>query len=251
MLRSALAAIAVAVLASASAPVAAAQKYVVLSLIGDAMTLVTYRASVGSMLDRNDHQSVPLGDPAFDRAAAKAVEDALLRVDRENSVIVLGSSSPDLFTDQARLFDGTRVVLGDELGTSLRNSGASQMILITKHRGEARVQMRRGSSGGGYLEGLGFYIDRQMQTRRVDTGESGTGFLGPFVYIKVSLVDLASATVLREDIISASRGFSAARSETNDPWSALTADQKALMLTRVLQGELGRVVTRIVATMNP
>ncbi|MEO5883227.1 MAG: hypothetical protein ABIQ06_12490 [Caldimonas sp.] len=44
----------------------------VLSLIGDEMSIVVRRMTTGSRLDRNDRQSVPIEDPAFDVAAAAA-----------------------------------------------------------------------------------------------------------------------------------------------------------------------------------
>lgn len=49
--------------------------YAVLSLIGDTMSVVGFRESSGSHLDRNIVSVAKVPDPVFDRAALLAVED--------------------------------------------------------------------------------------------------------------------------------------------------------------------------------
>ena len=235
---------------------AAASKYAVLSLIGDSMTIVTYAKAAGSHIDQNQHQSIPLADPAFDHAAATAIEDALRRISPQVPVVLLSTSSPALFNDQQKLFDGSRVVLTDVLGDSLRSAGATHLVLVTKHRAETRVGARSGGSGSmslgsGYLEGLGFYIDRQLSTKRGDSGERGRGFLAPYVYVKISLIDLASSTMAREEVVTASRMISAARSADGDPWGAMTATQKAEVLRRLIDGEMHRAIPLLIASQKP
>jgi hypothetical protein len=225
----------------------AAQKYAVLSLVGDSMTVVTYRPSVGSRLDKNDRAAIALNDPVYDRAAAKAVEDALKGMDGQNSVVVLAASSGgNLFKDQHFLFDGRRVHLGDEFSANLRRSGATHLVLITKHRADAKVPLKYGSMGSGTVEGLGFYIDRQAVVDRQEDAELANGFLGPFVYIKVSLVDLANGNVVRDRTITVSQGVTVPRNASNDPWTALSPDEKARMLRGLMTAELGRVVPALV-----
>lgn len=58
-------------------PDAGQRKYAVLSLIGDSLTVVTYRPSTGSHLDQNVQQTVVLPDAIFDQAALLAVDEAL------------------------------------------------------------------------------------------------------------------------------------------------------------------------------
>lgn len=234
-------------LSAVSLNAAAATKYAVLSLIGDAMTLVTYAPQVGSRLDTNQRDPVALKDPVYDRAAARAVELALQKADPQSTAIVFASSSPALFSEQRKLFEGSRVVLGDDFGASLRKSGATHLFLLTKHRAEARLG-KDWTAGSGYLEGLGFYIDRQLVTQRNQTGEEGYGFLAPYVYIKVSLIDLASSTIVGEEAIAASRAVSLPRSQSRNPWEALTPEQKATALRELIESEVDRVVPQLLAS---
>ena len=168
-------------LASAtSVSAAAASKYAVLSLIGDSMTVVTYAAAVGSRLDRNVREAVPLKNPVFDRAAARAVEQALQKVDPQNTATLLAASAPNLFADQRKLFEGSRLALGDDLSTSLRASGNSYIVVLTKHRAQARLGTGW-TAGSGFLEGIGFYIDPDLSLEAHQTGtEAASGFLAPY-----------------------------------------------------------------------
>ena len=236
-------------LASAtSVNAAAAQKYVVLSLIGDAMTVVTYAASVGSRIDRNLREAVPLIDPIFDRAAVKAVEQALQEVDPQNSATLLAATAPNLFADQRQLFESSRFALSDDLNASLRASGNSYIVVLTKHRAQARLGSGNWTAGSGFLEGIGFYIDRELSMEAHQTGtEAAAGFLAPYVYVKLSLIDLASSRVIREEVVTASRTIPRARTESRDPWAALSAEQKALMLRELVVSEIARVVPLLVA----
>ena len=225
---------------------AAASKYAVLSLIGDSMTVVTYAPAVGSRLDRNLREAVLVKDPVFDRAAAKAVEQALQKVDPRNTATLLAGSAPNLFVDQWKLFEGSRLSLGEDLNASLRASGNSYMVVLTKHRAEARLGTGW-TAGSGFLEGIGFYIDRDLSMEPHQTGtEAASGFLAPYAYVKLSLVELASSRVIREEVVKASRIVPRARVESRDPWSALTGDQKATMLRELVVTEIERVVPLLV-----
>ena len=62
-------------------------------------------------------------DPVFDRAAAQAVEQALQKVDPQNTATLLVGSAPNLFVNQWQLFEGSRLALGEDLNASLRASG--------------------------------------------------------------------------------------------------------------------------------
>ena len=226
---------------------AVARKYAVLSLVGDALNVVTYFRHTAGGVDPLSRESLPLPGPALDNAALLAAEDALRKSDPRASVVLLAPSSRALYTEQQGLFDGTRLKLPGELGAALHGSGATHLVLLTKHRGEARLRTAIGNVGSGKLEGLGFYVDRQMRLRRGDTGESGQGFVAPFVYVRCSLVDVATLAVQREEIAMAAEAYSAARSTaTANPWDALTPAQKVSIIRQMLVAEVGRAVPALV-----
>jgi hypothetical protein len=77
-------------------------------------------------------------------------------------------------------------VIPDEIATVLKSSSGTHLIVLTKYRGEARLQAAQFNLDSGKLAGLGFYVDRQYRLSRTDTGQRGIGFPAPFVCIKLS-----------------------------------------------------------------
>ena len=223
------------------------RKYAVLSLFGDTLNIVTYQGATGSRIDQNLHQSLPVSDGAFDKAALVAAEDELKRIDATSSVNLLATSSPELFLNQEKLFHGSRFVPPADLGAALRNSEADHLLLLTKYLGEAHLKAQNGELGSGMLEGIGFYMDPTMRMVRSDTGERTHGCLAPFLYMKISLIDLATSMVSRQEVITASRVLSAAR-EGTDPWAILAASEKVDTLREMIVREVTRVVAALVAT---
>jgi hypothetical protein len=220
--------------------------YVALSLIGDRLDIVTHRPQTGSNLDKNEHAALPLTDTLFDAAALKAVAESVEKSQSKASVVLLAASSPKLYARQEGLFDGSRLVIPDDIRAALAKEKATHLILLTKHRGEANLQSANGLFGSGKLEGLGFYIDSQHYFRRTDTGELAQGCLAPFVYIRLSLVDLQTFEVMKTEVVTKTATLSAARSSDMNPWNALTQKQKVEMLLEMLGDEVSRVVPTLV-----
>jgi hypothetical protein len=187
----------------------------------------------------------------FDRAAVEAVRRALQKIDPRNTATLLEATAPNLFADQRKLFDGGRVALAGDLNAALRASGNTYMVTVTKHRAQARLGTGW-TAGSGFLEGIGFYIDPDLSIEAHQTGaEAASGFLAPYAYFKVSLIDLASSRVIAEEVLTASRMVPRARTESRDPWLALTADEKATMLRELVVSEIERAVPLLVSGADP
>jgi hypothetical protein len=106
------------------------------------------------------------------------------------------------------------------------------------------LKARKASMGSGHLEGLQLYVDRETRMRHSDTGEAGIGFLAPYAYMKLVLVNLATGAVEREKVISASNTISVARNKDGfDPWDTLDTAQKVTAINRLVRAELGKVVS--------
>jgi hypothetical protein len=222
-------------------------RYVVLSSIGDALTVITYQSTTGSSMDTNRHESVPMAGAPFDRTALKATDAALRKIDPQTAVVLLTTSLPSLYQDQEKLFAESRLTVPEDFVNALKHSGATRAIVLTKYRGEARLEARHRHLGSGKLVGLGFYVDRQHRLTRSDTGEVGVGFLAPFVYLRLSLIDVTTLAILREEIVMATTTFSAARSQdTSNPWDVLTPAQKVDSLNSMTARELSRAIPVLV-----
>lgn len=225
------------------------KKYAIASLIGDGFTIVTYRRSVGSHLDQNAHDRIATNSPALDHTAMLATDDAVHKVMPNAATLMLAASAPSAYASAANLFDDKRFLAPEWLAPSLQSEHATHLILITKLKAETNIRFADGNVGTGKLEGVGFYVDHQLRTQRLDTGESGNGFLAPFAYIKVSLIDLASGTVIKEQRIAASRVRTTAHSkDAVDASDALTPIQKLKVMQSMLKNEIGKAVGEVLKT---
>jgi len=223
------------------------RRYAALSLIGETMTVVAYVGSTGSQMSRNRSEPVSIGSRFFDIATLNAVQLTLRDLDVRMPVATYFGSSPSLFTEQHKLFDGRRIALSQDLIAAMKKDGATHLVIVTRHRGQAEIRMQDGHRGSGMLEGLGYYIDSNFENMSYATGGSATGYIAPYVYLRVSLVDLATSMIERERYITSSRAISAASlasknaGNTDEP-RGLLAGRHLSVLADELEGEIRRAM---------
>ncbi len=224
----------------------AAPKVAVLSLFGAELQVVTRKPQTGTNLLRNDVQSVATGG-ILDRAALDVAEKVLQKMQRLEPVL-LTSTSPSLHKQQERFFADGRVTLPEAFLKAARDDGATQLVLLTRYRGEAHIRVRDGWVGQGPVEGPGFYIDNVELLKDWENKEMRSGFLGAYAYIRMTLVDLATMRVVREKTL---LGNGLVLQSTGDgslnPWGALTSGQKMEFLNRVVAEELERELPLLLA----
>jgi hypothetical protein len=219
--------------------------YAIVSLLGDGLSIVVRETSTGSNIDRNARTFVRLETPALDRAALFAADDAIKRASPGAKSVMLEVHDPAVYAAQSRALDeggDTRLVLA-ALGATVAQSKATHLLLFTKQRHEAMLRLRDGSVGNGRLEGLGFYVDRAMRLQNPDTGEYYLGFLSPFAYFRVSLVEVVTGKTLGEESVYASDAH--ASTSNVHPWDTLTSQQKVSALQSMVRQEAGRIVTTL------
>jgi hypothetical protein len=242
---------ALATLAHAQAP-APAPTYAVLSLVGDQLDTVTFQPQTGSLLNTNSHQAIPMRADILDNAALRATNKALRAAGPVTDVALLAASEPAVFVNAPHYFVGHQVQLPADLEGAIVEAKANRLLLITKHSGDARLQSKNGFIGSGKLEGLGFYVDTVHPMHDEDTNRRAPGFLAPFVYVDVTLVDTASHTILRQTTIMASETIAAADNQGGaDAWNALSAEQKIAHLTAMLTQGLAEAVPRLLRQDAP
>ena len=230
-----LASLALLALPGAGAAEATRPTVAVLSLIGDEMSLVTRRMTTGSRLDRNERQSVPIADPAFDVAAAVAAERAIKEVLPSAGRLRMSVRDKRLFALQDRVFepgpasDGLR----QALQALLLDAKATHLMLITKRRDTAQFRLADSYIGDGRIEGIGIFIDNTVGLEDPSTRITGNGYFACFAYVKATLVDVATMRVLgasngTESVMTTAIGVSA-----SSAWEALSDAGKAENLMRV------------------
>ncbi|HUP98731.1 MAG TPA: hypothetical protein VM073_12345 [Usitatibacter sp.] len=231
---------------------AAAQQrqYAILSLVGDELTIVLREMSTGTRIDKNTEVKVPLGTASLDRAMLLAVDDAVRRAEPTAKPILLAPRDPRLFDAAMRSLDagGTAAVF-EAVRPVLASSKATHLLLITKHRHRAMLRLRDGHVGSGYLTGLGFYVDHGSDTKGSSVGmaDAERGFISPYTYFNVAVVDIASGRVLAEQYVVGSNAHGVTSGTIGNAWRALTDQEKDAQITRLLQEEAARVVPKVLA----
>ena len=199
------------------------------------MTLVTRRTATGSRLDRNERQSLPIEDPAFDVAAAVAAERAIKEALPSADRLRMSVRDKRLFALQDSVFepgpasDGLR----QALQTLLLDAKATHLMLITKRRDTAQFRLADGHIGDGQIEGIGIFIDNTVGLDDPSSRQTGTGYFACYAYVKATLVDVATMRVLGASNGTDSMMTTAIGVSATSAWEALSAEGKAQNLMRV------------------
>lgn len=234
-------------LSVAGLPAFAAPTYAVLSLMGDMFMIAQYAPSVAGAVQ--DYRAfVQIGDPVLDQTALLATERALKVIDPQTKPKLLVATDESLYATQGGAAMGTGPQrLLERIHNLLVGTGATHLIVFTKMRDEARLQYENKTVGSGQIEGLGFYIDSSQDVGR-PVSQAAKGFIGPFAYFRVALIDLSHGEVVKEQAVRASTTFSAARTPSGDAWDAISSKEKVRVLQELVQLETARVIPLLVRT---
>jgi len=237
--------------AAADAPAAPVRTYAIVSLIGDQFSVVSRRVDVGTRLDPNERVNLPVPDAVFDRIAAAAVEKALLDRKADTPVLRALIRDPRLFALQDKLLAESaeshdmRIALHDLLA----KAGATDLILVIKQRGEPRFAVTTGMiSGPGSLSGIGFYIDTRSLMENTEHRLGGEGFLAPFAYLNVALLDMTSMTVVKSQHgLETTMALPQEKEAAAHAWDAMTSKEKVDALEHVIRKAVDRAMIGLLA----
>jgi len=235
--------------ASAQPTAALPVRYALLSAVGDQLTVVHARMQTGSRLDRNEREVAVLPDSALDRVVLRNLNAALKKAAPEVEVAALAAANASLFQVQRDVLSGNKPVDATvrAFASALPPGGTDRLLLVLKHRSDARIPVVSGAIGVGRLEGVGFYVDRVTRVKSMETGASGTGFLAPFAYVRLIIAD-ADGRVLAERALesAATIGMGDSR-DAVQPWELLDASAKVAVLDRLLRREIEKTLPGLVA----
>jgi hypothetical protein len=223
--------VAAATLAALGAHAAAAPRYVAMSLVGDEITYSgAPETSTGTLHPRGKSQAVPMKGAPFDRTVLEVLAGAVPRAHPGATLSFLASSAPEAFTDQESWFYGDKVKLPPAVRGAIDKEGASQLLLVTKIRGEAGVSDGSTKFGFGKLSGLGFYVDGHTDMVDPKLGPVH-GFIAPYVYVKLSVIDLATSTVTAHRVV-----------QSASPYTSLTGQAMMDTLQDILVKSMSEAV---------
>lgn len=209
----------------------------VMSVLGREVQAVISAPTTGTRVDRNARDTLKVGND---------IENFILRtvaegVHREGlgEALLLGRPANGSTPWQR---DGQAVLVTQGLLDAARAAKLSHLLLIQPARGEARLQMVRGVTGSGQLEGLGFYVDTALEVQRVDTNEWTVGFLAPYAYFDIFLVEVATLDLQSDYRARASVAVSAPGRQGVNPWEALSAERKIEVLKQLTKDEIDKAL---------
>ena len=231
---------------AAGPAVAQSRRWAALSLVGNKIEIVGARAEIGSRLSQNRRRRFDDAEGTLDRYVLQAVERAMRAQDRNASLAMLALPGSVLYDQPERAFDGRQVALPGNVVDALIATRASHMILLTKVRDSAKVPLYDTSIGVGTVQGIGFYIDDDIRLKVRETGNSADGLLAPFVYVRVSVVDVQSGEVVREEVVREMRTYSTAQNpNAAGPWDVLSAEEKIAALHKLIDRSVGEATDRL------
>jgi hypothetical protein len=220
----------------------AQQRYAVISLIGDRMEIAYAKGVEGQPVDRIERRYIPLDDSSIDRHTLLAANEVLKKLVPGTDPVLLQAFDRSYFDVTA----GTGAVI--EWMRQLAKDAKPKVthaILITKIQYEGVPAIQKAFVGGGTLEGVGFFVGREAPLKGMDPNSGGPGFLSPFAYFQVTLVDLATGKVVREEKGTASTSLSATGTDTGNPWDTLSADRKVQAIIDLVKKELEIVLPKV------
>jgi hypothetical protein len=237
--------------AAAQGP-AVTPKVAVLSLIGDRLLVVGSTMTTGSRLDKNAKSVLPLATDEIDVATVLAFEKRANAARPQLEVVLLRAKDPTLHRLQDDVIAGKRDQreLISAVAPLARRAGATHLVLFIKSRGETKVDMGDGSIGTGYVDGVGFYVDRWLRKQRTHEGEAEVGVLAPFAYFKAVVVDLDGLKVIGEEISHQAKALfpeANVREARDDPWDYLDAKGKVAALKSLSDQGVDKVAPRVLA----
>ncbi len=231
-----------------AAAAAGPRHYAVLSLVGASIDVVTFVFQTGSAIDTNRHQPTPVPQAGFDRIAGRALLEGIKRLDPTAKSDLLEAELPELRNHQADLFIDGSLRLPKEDAADIASGGTTHLLLVTEASNEIRVPEASGHSGKGKVKGLGLYIDRVTPVHWEEERTDSVGYLAPYAYLRVSLVDTATWKVLASDLVMDVRPFPALDpAQHDDPWLALTPEAKISTLGDMLKQAVDQAMPKVLA----
>ncbi|MBL8346074.1 MAG: hypothetical protein JNN03_11580 [Rubrivivax sp.] len=216
--------------------------------MADEFVVVGQEGTTGSKLDQNARENVRIEGGALERVVLGTAMKAVARVDSAAKVMPMLVNEPRYYRGQADWVDGQKATLPSELAEALRGAGMTHLILVQKLRADARMNTGRVSLGSGRLEGVGFYVDRITQLQLAGTSERTVGYLAPYLYARISFVDLGSMQVVAKREVT--RGDVVVASQTGagggDPWNWLDAKGKLQAMASMIERDVGDAITALV-----
>lgn len=217
---------------SAQAQRPAIRRLGIFSLLGNSVRIVAREIREGLF------KEVGMDDVAFD-AAGRALQA------RRPQVELRHFRAPAEVDVESQLKVGLAAARRAELPKwmfeSARETDLSHVLLITSNSG-VRHFRTAGSEvvDDDRVTGIGFVVSGAGRTKDSSTGAVTSGYLAPFVQLRLTLIDLTGPRAVHSATLGEGYIVGAPVSEAPDPWRFLSHPEKATALAQLLR----QVITR-------
>ncbi|NRF66277.1 hypothetical protein HLB44_04705 [Aquincola sp. S2] len=219
-----------------------------MSLIGDEMVNVMEANTVGSNLSQHQRTRVALAPGALDTAIVKLMRNAVLGGDPKARTTLVAPTEATLFQGHDLWFSGDRARLPNDVIKDLRATGATHLLLLSKHRSDAWLQATHGNLGVGQLEGLGYYVNHTEEMFNQQTLVNARGWLAPYAHLRLALIDLEDGRILAQQRLRASRVLVNTRPDVDpSPWNAVPNEKKLSVLLDLVHQAVDEAVPKVMA----
>jgi len=233
-----------------SAPDAGAEAYVILSVIGDHLTIVRQRGQTGSHLDANEYEVMPIASTGLDDFAVSTA-DAIIAKIRPNAGSVTIRADPATLKIKDSWLDadvsGVAEVLSG-IKKQLPPLPDARLLLIAPFRDEPHLRTGNDARGSGKVSGLGFYYDYNTYFENLSASR---GYLGVFANYQLILINLETNAVEAHERITLGSTHPAAYAPDRQVWNALTPAQKTKALEFLLKKGIGELLPKMLAPAKP
>ena len=225
---------------------ACAESYLILSLIGDRLTVIGAERQVGSNFDRNSRQVVPLKDQSLDDYSVRVADAAIRKIRPAASTTMLRASDPTLYSLRDSWLDEDSVnaqALLSVVAKMAPPTADARLLLIAPRRDELDMRTDRTHIfTGSKIAGLGFYVDQVTDMRTLPQGETGgeagRGFLGVFANFQLLLINLETAEIDGYRKVATGTTFAASRAPDQVAWNAISGEKKLQVLQFLIKREI-------------
>jgi hypothetical protein len=224
--------------------------YAVISEVAREVSVVGFAGSIGTRLDNNPRERLPVPNGALDKVALLSLQQALKEAAPMARSWLLAPAETDFFPHLQSFAVGSVLKVPADLADAMKEQRVSHLLLLSRFRSEAEIRFSNRTDGKGQLEGLGYFVERATQVTDNETRETGLGYLAPFVYVRLTLVDASTFKVLNTKTTKATRTFGAYASKTGStsPWDALSSAEKINTLRDMLMAEVQKLTPQVLSS---
>lgn len=209
----------------------------VMSVLGREVEVVIHAPTTGTRVDRNAKDTLKIGNEFENFVLRTTVNSA--RSAGLGEAMVLSRPANGSMPWQR---DGQAVLVTRPLLEAAQAAKLSHLVLIQPARGEAKLQMERTVVGNGQVQGLGFYVDTTIDVELSETHRHSSGFVAPFAYFDIYLVEVATLDLQAEHRARVAVALANPDLAGGDAWASLSTQSKVETLQKMIQDEVEKAV---------